>query len=126
MAIRGTLSVANVFTDLNIDMVKIEDIDPSLNGLDTYVHEVSYIAVAITVGVYVDSNVASSSSFSSAFCILFYLISIAPFVHFTLSGCPLLCSSCASPFYYSQFYSLLSSFLIPHPFRFLNCHCDTL
>ena len=42
MAIRGTLSVANVFTDLSIDMVKPkEDIDPSLDGLDIYVHEVS-------------------------------------------------------------------------------------
>ena len=41
VAIRGTLSVADAFTDLTIGMRKIKIDDPCLEGLDTYVHKVS-------------------------------------------------------------------------------------
>ena len=44
VAVRGTLSVADAFTDLTIGMKKVSFTnEPLLDGLDTRVHKVSWL-----------------------------------------------------------------------------------
>ena len=45
VAVRGTLSVANAFTDLTIGMQKVHIAnEPLLDNLDTRVHKVSHLS----------------------------------------------------------------------------------
>ena len=98
---RGTLSVADAFTDLTIGMKKVHiENEPLLDNLDTRVHKVSHLS-------WLQWNM---------FC-----LHVCAYVR-TCIGNSIVSS--ASPF--SLFSSLYSSFFTSFPDFFLSCHLSSL